>query len=425
MAKSKEVKAADEFNPEGVSEGTAATVNTGRKAPKSATPVVATQESSAAAAFLETKTMSYMEDNHLRNLKKKVQDGLTYAARGELVGTGIIGVDVVMQGGVNFGSIHEFFGFSKTAKSYLMQKVALEAQTKLPDCYVVFLDRENAYDAARVMSMGFDVSRTIIIPARMIPEPDDAFLMMMEQAEDIQRLHMRYIEKKSGKAESEDAEKKKKEPERKLYCRDYDSEKSPHIVFVIDSIPAFAEQEKLVEDQGRRAKKWHAVLRRVTGFLDPKVMVLASNHVIYKPGMFATQVKTSGLAIDYYRDCGIELHNLAPIQDDDGVEIGVLIHLRMDKTRRGAAGGETYFPIYYKGGAQRFSGILPYMEYLGLATVSNATAFKNGKYKVWANYEIAGVPGKVSEKNAEDLEGFVRSNNLITMILEREKELFK
>lgn len=391
-------------------------------------PVVGNE---AYAALLDPPKMQMSQSNHLRYLKKKVHDGIVEPARGVLVGTGIIGVDMILQRGMNFGSCHEFFGFSKSAKSYLMQKMAVEAQRALPDCYVVILDRENAYDRDRVLSVGFDHNRTIIIPSRMIPEPDHVFDVMREQTEEINRLHLKMLEKEGD--DEEDAKEKedptnKKDAKKKgkdLYCRDYDAEKSPHIVFIIDSLPAFSEQEDIVEDQGRRAKKWHAVLRRVTGFLDAKLMVLFANHVIYKPGMFGGPTKTSGLSPDYYRDCGIELHLLSELKDASGVVIGSMIHARVDKTRRGASGAHTFFPIFFKDGAPRFSGILPYAEYLGLAEVTNAKAFKEGKWQVWANYSVKGVTGKISEQDPAALEAFVRANNILPMIGAREKELIK
>ena len=438
------IDAAPEFTPDGTADTKAVAAPPLPAAPKpvaKAAPkrAVRTQETRDEApepvvgneaynALLDPPDMQMSQSNHLRYLKKKVHDGLVEPARGVVVGTGIIGVDMILQRGVNFGSCHEFFGFSKTAKSYLMQKIGVEAQRTLPDCYVVVLDRENAYDRDRVLSVGFDQNRTIIIPSRMIPEPDHVFDVMREQTEEIERLHLRMLEKMSDE-DDDDAAKddptNKKEAKKKgkdLYCRDYDVEKSPHILFIIDSLPAFSEQEDVVEDQGRRAKKWHAVLRRVTGFLDAKIMVLFSNHVIYKPGMFGGPTKTSGLSPDYYRDCGIELHRMADLRDENDVVIGTMIHATVDKTRRGASGGNTFFPIYFKGGAPRFSGIMPYAKYLDLAEVTNEKAFKEGKWKVWANYRIKGVTGTISEKDPAALEAYVRANNVLPMIGAKEKE---
>ena len=263
------------------------------------------------------------------------------------------------------------------------------------------------------------------LAANALEDPNSGYLAEFEAFDRWEGEHSGDDDDEQDNKEDPTNKKDAKKKGKDLYCRDYDSDKSPHIVFIIDSLPAFSEQEDIVEDQGRRAKKWHAVLRRVTGFLDAKIMVLFSNHVIYKPGMFGGKTKTSGLSPDYYRDCGIELHLLSELKDASGVVIGSMIHARVDKTRRGASGAETYFPIYFKDGAPRFSGIMPYAEYLGLAEITNAKAFKEGKWQVWANYAVKGVTGKISEQDPAVLEAFVRANNILPMIGAREKELIK
>jgi RecA/RadA recombinase len=383
-------------------------------------------ENAAYDLMLNPPEMTKLAKDHLKRLRKKVNDALTEPARGKIIGTGIIGVDLILQRGVNFGSCHEFFGLSKSAKSYIMQKVGVMGQRVLPDCYVVILDRENAYDRARVMSVGFDMNRTVIVPSRMIPEPEHAFDVMREQADDIEKAHIKMLDN----PETEDGDEKdptnseaKKGKRAPLYCRNFDAVRSPHIIFIIDSLPAFSEQEEMVEDQGRRAKKWHALLRRVTGFLDSKIMVLLSNHIIYKPGYVTAQSKTSGLAIDYYRDCGIGLTRHCDLVDAHGVQIGTYISANVDKTRRGPSGAKTFFPIYFRGGAPQFSGILPYMEYLGLAEISNKTAYKGDPSRVYPNYQIHAIGKKISEQDPVEFEKFVREHNLLQLIGQREKEI--
>lgn len=161
--------------------------------------------------MLNPPTMQHAATDYLKKLKKKVHDGIVEPARGVIIGTGIIGVDMVMDGGVNFGSVHEFYGFSKTGKSYLMQKVGVTGQTRLSDCIVVILDRENAYDRARVLSVGFDPSRTIVIPAKQIPEPEHVFDVMRETTEEIEKEHFARlgIERADKKEKGDDGKKKK------------------------------------------------------------------------------------------------------------------------------------------------------------------------------------------------------------------------
>lgn len=382
-------------------------------------------------------------DDRLNKLKKRMRDGLTTPARGSIVPSGIIGIDLITKGGWNFGSAHEFYGFSKTAKSYVMQKIAANAQAFIPDCYVVYLDRENSCDPERVASVGFDLNRTIIIPSNEIPTPDAAFTAMFEAAKEISKAHVegedaaKAAKKAAKEAKSAGVEavlevpeqKKEKEPkedkeDKNKFNRGY-KESFPHIVFIIDSVPAFAEKAEMTEDQGRRAKWWHIVMRRITAFVDPKIMVLFSNQICYDPSPYSPPTKKSGgTALDYYREIGLELELMWTIQNEAGIEVGPMIHARVKKTRRAGGEGKTFFPIYWKGGAPQFAGILPYMEYLGMAEVSNKTAFAQGKGKVWANYSVKGIPGTINEVDTERLETFVREHDIITKIREREKELF-
>lgn len=382
-------------------------------------------------------------DDRLNKLKKRMRDGLTTPARGSIIPSGIIGLDLITKGGWNFGSVHEFYGFSKTAKSYVMQKIAANAQAFIPDCYVVYLDRENSCDPDRVASVGFDLGRTIIVPSSEIPTPDSAFNVMFEAAKEISKAHVEGGDAASaGKKASKDAAKKgaeavlespEKEEKKEAKAEKEDKNKFnrgfkeayPHIIFIIDSVPAFAEKAEMTEDQGRRAKWWHIVMRRITAFVDPKIMVLFSNQICYDPSPYTPATKKSGgTALDYYREMGLELELMWNITNDEGIEIGPMIHARVKKTRRAGGEGRTFFPIYWKGGPPQFSGILPYMHYLGIADISNKTAFSQGKGKVWANYSVKGIPGTINEIDPVRLETFVREHDIITKIHEREKELF-
>jgi RecA/RadA recombinase len=364
-------------------------------------------------------------NEHLKKLKKKVHDSIVEPGRGVIVGSGILGVDLILQRGVNFGSAHEFSGFSKAGKSYVMQKISAMAQRVLPDCYVVFYDRENAYDITRVLSVGLDANRTIIVPSRFIPEPDHLFEQMRLNTDEIEKAHRAHLENpdKDPDAEEDETLTKKEEKKSTLYCRSYDKKKSPHIIHVIDSIPSFSEQDKIVEDQGRRAKKWHSVMRRITGFLDPKILVLFSNHYIYKPGMYGGSIqKSSGTALDLYRDSGLKLMYQGDVQDKNGMTVGSIIGAEVDKTRRGPAAAYTFFPLYFKDGAPQFSGILPYMEYLGLAEVTNKTAVASSKTFLWPRYRVTGFSKVISEEDSDELEDFVRKNNVLGLIAKRERE---
>lgn len=388
------------------------------------------------AAFVPPKPKVVAKPNKMLGaLRKACGDAITQPTRGVLVSTGVIGVDMCLAGGLNFGSAHEFFGFSKSGKTYLMQRTVACAQALLPDCIAVFFDRENAYDPQVLAGVGIDLDRTIIVPAKEIPTPTvlwDVCVNIMEkidtlysseEADAVQAEKQRMKELRAAAktdptmAAQLDAEKK---ATKEFFGRRI-TKRSPHVIMCIDSIPAFAEKEDMVEDQGRRAKGWHAFLRRFTGMLEAKLMLLMSNHIIYKPGAYGNpEAKTSGTAIDYYRDCGIKCMSLHSIYDKNDVVIGNVLGVEVDKSRRGAQGGHCFFPVYYSGGASYYSGLLSYMEYLGIAKQANPSTFKDKKAygRVWPTYtvEVSGGSIKLSEEDPEKLRDAIEKYGLIQKV---------
>lgn len=349
-----------------------------------------------------------IDKKFLANISK--QYGNVFAdGRGEIISTGIMGVDLITHGGMNMGSIHECYGLSKTGKSLGMQLIAIEAQRNDKNTFVIILDRENAYDDSRTASLGLDPARTIIIPSR--------HLSTVERAYDVITDMMHKFE-----AAVDDSEGKKKGE----IGRNYRKTKSPNLIFLIDSMPAFAESEDYVEDMGRRAKAWHSIFRRLTAALDPRIMIMVSNHVTYSPSAYGSgETKTTGIAIDYYRDCGIKYSKIADMLDEDDRKVGVWMGAEVEKTRRGAMYARTFFPVYYKKKPVNFySGILPYCQYLGIAELSNKSAWAKdkGKKAIWPNFKCCGKA--INEKDPEKLKAFVEEHDLLAKIKEAEEQLF-
>jgi len=345
--------------------------------------------------------------------------------RGDVVSTGVAGLDLIMQGGFNFGSVHECFGLSKTGKSLIMQLCARKAQQTYEDCIVVILDRENAYDPARTLSLGLDPDRTVIIPSRKIPFVEDCYIAILETMYIIE-ASVDGDKKSESEDETLDAGAKGGKSSKGI-GRNFRKTKSPHIVFLIDSMPAFAESENYVEDMGRRAKAWHAVFRRLMAALDPRVMIMVSNHIIYKPTAYGDgESKTTGIAINYYRDCGIKLSKLWKIFDANGVVVGEWLGAETDKTRRGAMYAATMFPVFFNSTpTSYFTGILPYCQYLGLAELANKTGWEKdrGKKNIWPNYRMCDKA--ISERDPAALEAFCKEHNVFELIKAKESDVYK
>lgn len=349
-------------------------------------------------------------------IDKKFIDGLSKQygnvfadGRGEVISTGILGVDLITHDGINMGSIHEFYGLSKTGKSLGMQLIAIQAQKADKNTYVIILDRENAYDEQRTASLGLDPARTIIIPSRHLATVERAYEVITDMMQKFEAA----VDDSDGKKAGE-------------IGRNYRKTKSPNLVFLIDSMPAFAESEAYVEDMGRRAKAWHSIFRRLTAALDPRIMILVSNHITYSPSAYGSgETKTTGIAIDYYRDCGIKYMKIADMLDEDDRKIGVWMGAEVEKTRRGAMYARTFFPVYYKQQPiNYYSGVLPYCQYLGIAELANKSTWAKdkGKKAIWPNFKCCDKA--INEKDPAKLKAFIEENDLLAKIKVKEAELF-
>lgn len=379
-------------------------------------------------------SMQYSQKDALTSLRKKVNDGLTINSRGIIARTGIIGLDLALHGGLTFGCVHELYGKSKAGKSYIGYRVGLEAQRKYPNAYFVLLDRENAADPNRLISMGFDPARTLIIPARDIPEPDNAWDKMRVVSAEIDKVaraggsleDMDLNKDTTPVLSTEDPTMKKEKKVTNAYGRVFIEDGAPYIIYFIDSVPAFAEKADVVEDQGRRAKGWHAIMRRLTPFCDPRTMVMFANHVTFKPSMFGDgKTKSSGTAPDYYRDCGIEMEEVAPVLNSDGVQIGGMFRATVQKTRRGHGSSKIEFAYYYKTGSVHFGGVMSYALHLGLGEVTNKTAVKERKGPANIAIPSLSAPAISELANPADLQAHILKYNIIDAIRAKEAELFR
>lgn len=367
-------------------------------------------------------------DDKVASVRKIAGDAILTPSRGITVSTGVMGLDLALLGGLNFGSVHELYGFSKSGKSYFIQRLGAMTQAADPTAIVVFFDRENAYDSSGLISQGLDLNRTIVVPPKDIPDPEHLWEMVCKIIDQIDGCDFRDSERIAEETQEmvkDDPTLKESRKKTKEYYGRKPKKLSPHIYMGVDSVPAFAEQKDMIVDQGRRAKAWHSFLRRMTAALDSKLMMVVSNHIIYKPGLYGNpESKTSGTSIDYYRDCGVKCMNLHYLYDENNVAIGNMLGVEIDKNRRGAAAGATFFPVYYNGGANYYSGILPYAMYLGLVKQTNVSTFKDKKNygRVWPAYAWTDASGKthrLTEENGDALGEQIKENGLLDAILNK------
>jgi len=265
--------------------------------------------------------------------------------------------------------------------SYMMQKALGKAQAKDENVVGIALDRENGYVRCRAMETGIVEERLIYIPAEKIPTIDDCFEKIFE-------LIMQFRSSSKG-------------------------EKIP-LIFIVDSLDSFAVSgTDTGEERGRRAKQFHKGFRTLIPMLSNKIMVLVSNHVTYNPGvMFGNKkTKSGGVAIDNYRDVGIELSNRSKFIEK-GMTEGYFIKAHVDKARRVPIHRETMLYLDFKKGIHQLSGYLHVLaKYTDLIKPSNQDTFKKyDKFPMFLYKNIGGNEIKISERHLGKLANFLKEN---------------
>lgn len=289
-------------------------------------------------------------------------------------------VDEVFDIEVPEGHYYIANGFT-SHNSYMMQKALGVAQAKDENTVGVVLDRENGYVRCRAMETGIIEERLIYIPAEKIPTIDDCFEKIFE-------LIMKFRE--SG-----------------------ESEEVP-LIFIIDSLDSFAVSgTDTGEEMGRRAKQFHKGFRTLIPMLTEKVIVLVSNHITYNPSiMFGKkETKSGGVAIDNYRDVGIELSNRSKFIDK-GLVKGYFIKAHVDKARRAPIHRETMLYLDFEKGIHQLSGYLHMLsKYSDLIKPSNQDVFKRyNNFPMFLYKKLGGNETKISERSLGRLIKFLKEN---------------
>lgn len=321
-------------------------------------------------------------------LKKKygsvstLTDSKTY---GDLVSTGNLAMDLILDGGIPFGSVVEFAGFSQTGKSLFMQMILANAQKKYNAIGVV-ADRENAISSSRSEQLGVYTDNIIVAKPIDIPTPEAAFSFLIESVGLLRPdLAGRMVkkDKKEKKAVTEDGGlpvgkkgKKKKD--------EVESTTTPKIVTIIDSISAFDKDTDLDKsDSGRKAKFLHEGFRKFLCYVDTDVLLMFSNQFTYKIGvMFGNPITTTGgESPKYYADVRMSLDNKTKIVDTSrGKEVvGNFIKVEVVKTRLGPCYRKCYIPFFYATGIPYYGGFVRLLVDRGYVTPNNLSEFKSFK----------------------------------------------
>lgn len=245
----------------------------------------------------------------------------------DFVSTGNLAFDLISNGGIPFGVMTEFIGFSQSGKSLFCQTILANAQQNY-SAIGLYIDREGALTDKRAKELGVDTDNVIKAPPESVPTAIDAFSFVIESI---------------------------------LNIREQD--KDVYIVAVIDSIAAFDKDVDLEKaDVGRKAKSIKEGLRALFTHIDKKVMVLIVNHFYYNVGIVFGPPKQAGggEGLRYFNTLRIALEDKRKIIDPTrGNEvIGSWIGIEVIKTRLGPCYRTCYVPFYYATGVPYLGGYM-------------------------------------------------------------------
>jgi len=264
------------------------------------------------------------------------------------VTTGNKALDLILDGGIPFGYITEFLGFSQSGKSLFIQQILANAQRDF-NAFGILIDRENAYTKERGKQLNINNENLIVSKPQDTPTVIEAFQFMLDSLDEIRK-----------------------------------QDKETPIVLGIDSISAFGKDTALEKsDQGRKAKSVHEGLRELLTHIDKNTMVLVANQFTYKIGVIYgdNRTSTSGESMKYYGTNRIALEDRKKIIDETkGGEItGNWIGAEVIKTRRGPCYRECYLPHFYSTGIDYFGGYARLLADRGYLDPRNKSEFKSFK----------------------------------------------
>ncbi len=204
----------------------------------------------------------------------------------EFISTGVRAIDRIANGGFPLGRIVEIYGPYSSGKTLLCQCAVVQVQKVggIP----IFVDREHTYDARFAERQGVDSSK--LYYDKKLKTVEDIFDYIMGSIEKIRKIDKDVII--AAIWDSVAAANTRKELGRKKKMRDEE------------------ELDTWDKDMGHRAKMIGEGLRKLTGIMDDRVVVLIVNQIRSKVGAFYgnPETTTGGQALPFYTSLRLRLH---------------------------------------------------------------------------------------------------------------------
>lgn len=287
----------------------------------------------------------------------------------DFVSTGNKAFDLTLDGGIPFGHLTEFVGFSQSGKSLFAQMILANAQRDF-DAVGIVVDRENAFTEKRAQQLGINTEQVIKAPAKDVQLVTDAFTFILDTVGLI----------------------RKQDP-------------NQYIVVIIDSIAAFDKDVSLEKsDAGRKQKATKEGLRKLLGFMDNKVMCIVVNQFYYAIGQMYgdPRIAGGGEGLRYFNSIRVGLEDkkhIVNIKRNNEV-MGSWIGIDVLKTRMGPCYRKCLVPFYYESGIPYLGGYGRLLAHRNYLYPKNKAEFKSCKQSTIV-YERIDDKRELNEHNLE------------------------
>jgi len=247
----------------------------------------------------------------------KLSDPESLCHVSQWLSTGIMPLDIIMNGGFPVRRITEIYGDNSTGKTLLATQAIISTQEQ--GGFSVYADPESALDPDRLKDLGVDNDKLAYIAPNTV---DEVFKALIELI-DFKNKHIG---------------------------------KDGLMTFVWDSVASIATMDELDADS-YEARNYPTAARSISGAMRKIIREVASNNVCLvltnqtrqKLGvMFGDGATTyGGKAIGFYSTMRIELQNRAKLKESNKRIVGVQTQATVVKNRFGPPYRHTLLPVYY------------------------------------------------------------------------------
>ncbi len=292
------------------------------------------------------ETREPLTGTDLQSLVEGVEEYGIKPAKRWFLHTGSLALDYAISlkidgtGGYPGGCITELFGEPSTGKRLLLAVAAAKAQQA--DVLPIIADAEGRWDDEFAATHGVDVTKRRLF----VPSTVEEFAVGSHK--------------------------------QLKWCKANDIK----VLLILDSLAILStlketddmDEGEMKMDQGRKAQRIRQAIRVLKSEIaETGSIMLVANHVIANPGSYVGKTTPGGGGVPFQASVRIELLKAQPIElQGKNIPIGVTLHAKIAKNSIAPPFGECTVDTRWASGVDKYSGLIPIMEDLGILVRNGA-----------------------------------------------------